>query len=386
MGGTTLSSELLILLSESSTEIISVAGTILCVVLFYFYLQRLDIQLIGDVSHQDDHSPIPETKVMTSTLPFSVKFIEESSSPASFKDGVLIEVHTSFSCFLHVFWVVDCTSFSEMLRSQDCQSVRPRGLNLAGKLEGISHSNSEKYFLDADTLKSIQLKFRDDFNQSIAGSESESDFNLGPTPRSKYPLVILMSLHDENYETWSHSVSIDTMLWIVHLPDTVVTKPLHIISQMLITSQGLVCDVQKMYMAADETSFLNERPSVDEEPSLGDNNHSIPFSEHASLSDSTSRDSFGDDVSRNCIVCQNASITRVIIPCRHACVCQMCLEILNACPMCRGVISSHFRLDGTGNTDNDGDERSSDLDDRGNDWKTRLWNMNERLNELFGFR
>ena len=45
----------------------------------------MDIQFAGDISHQDDRAPVHETKVMTSTLPFTVKFGEESSAPASLK-------------------------------------------------------------------------------------------------------------------------------------------------------------------------------------------------------------------------------------------------------------------------------------------------------------
>lgn len=141
-----------------------------------------------------------------------------------------------------------------------------------------------------------------------------------------------------------------------------------------------------MYMAADETSNSEETESLPEVQTPGDdddngrrcNEHQVPPASHGR---DCPRDE-GLDFSRRCIVCQNAPITRVIIPCRHACVCEMCLGVLNACPMCRGVISSHFRLDSTGNGEDDGDE----IDDRESDWKTRLWNMNETLNAWFGFR
>ncbi|XP_030855376.1 cell growth regulator with RING finger domain protein 1 isoform X3 [Strongylocentrotus purpuratus] len=318
---------------------------------------------------------------MTSTLPFTVKFAEESSAPASLKDGVELTVQTGVPCFLQGFWVVDCTAFSEMLRSTRTERTR----DLEEKLQDISCSSSNKYFLNADTSKSIHLKISDDIRGDKAGSGSETDLDLGPTPRSKYPLVILVSLHDEDYETWSHNVSIHTMLWVVHLPDSIITKPLHIISQMLITSQGLVCDVQKMYMAADETSLSEETGSLPEVQTPGDDDNSRPCNEHQVPPASHGGDCPSDgglDFSRRCIVCQNAPITRVIIPCRHACVCEMCLGVLNACPMCRGVISSHFRLDCTGNREDDSDE----IEDGESDWKTRLWNMNETLNAWFGFR
>ncbi|XP_030855375.1 cell growth regulator with RING finger domain protein 1 isoform X2 [Strongylocentrotus purpuratus] len=345
MGEATLGDELLNYLSEFPSEIISVTGIILCVVIFYFYIQRLDIQFAADISHQDDRAPIYETKVMTSTLPFTVKFAEESSAPASLKDGVELTVQTGVPCFLQGFWVVDCTAFSEMLRSTRTERTR----DLEEKLQDISCSSSNKYFLNADTSKSIHLKISDDIRGDKAGSGSETDLDLGPTPRSKYPLVILVSLHDEDYETWSHNVSI------------------------------------KMYMAADETSLSEETGSLPEVQTPGDDDNSRPCNEHQVPPASHGGDCPSDgglDFSRRCIVCQNAPITRVIIPCRHACVCEMCLGVLNACPMCRGVISSHFRLDCTGNREDDSDE----IEDGESDWKTRLWNMNETLNAWFGFR
>lgn len=72
----------------------------------------------------------------------------------------------------------------------------------------LTHNESINNSLNADTSKSIHLKISDEFSGDTAGSESENDFDLGPTPRSKYPLVILVSLHDEDYDTQSHNVSI----------------------------------------------------------------------------------------------------------------------------------------------------------------------------------
>ena len=46
----------------------------------------------------------------------------------------------------------------------------------------------------------------------------------------------------------------------------------------------------------------------------------------------------------DCTVCQTAAITRVILPCKHACCCDSCFPLLNMCPICRGYIYSYFRL------------------------------------------
>lgn len=40
-----------------------------------------------------------------------------------------------------------------------------------------------------------------------------------------------------------------------------------------------------------------------------------------------------------CVVCLEASIKAVIMPCMHACVCDGCLGRLRRCPVCRAGIN-----------------------------------------------
>ncbi len=53
-----------------------------------------------------------------------------------------------------------------------------------------------------------------------------------------------------------------------------------------------------------------------------------------------------EDEERNCAVCRDARITRVLFPCRHACLCKKCYKRLrdDRCPMCRTRIDSFFLL------------------------------------------
>lgn len=45
-----------------------------------------------------------------------------------------------------------------------------------------------------------------------------------------------------------------------------------------------------------------------------------------------------------CVVCQNAPLTHVLLPCRHACACASCFRQLERCPLCRGMIEAYFLL------------------------------------------
>ena len=79
-----------------------------------------------------------------------------------------------------------------------------------------------------------------------------------------------------------------------------------------------------------------------------------------------------------CVICQTDRINRVLMPCRHACVCDICFGRLNnSCPMCRTQISTFFTLDGK--VLEEPEQEPDDLD--GTNWWTRA---NTRLNRMFG--
>ena len=45
-----------------------------------------------------------------------------------------------------------------------------------------------------------------------------------------------------------------------------------------------------------------------------------------------------------CIICQEHPITRAILPCRHTCLCKLCFQKVDDCPMCRQPIQSFFKV------------------------------------------
>ena len=47
---------------------------------------------------------------------------------------------------------------------------------------------------------------------------------------------------------------------------------------------------------------------------------------------------------RDCVVCQNAAVNRVLLPCRHACVCDSCVSHFQHCPICRAFVLESFTL------------------------------------------
>lgn len=47
---------------------------------------------------------------------------------------------------------------------------------------------------------------------------------------------------------------------------------------------------------------------------------------------------------KDCVVCQNAPVNRVLLPCRHACVCDGCVHHFQHCPICRAFVLESFAL------------------------------------------
>jgi len=45
-----------------------------------------------------------------------------------------------------------------------------------------------------------------------------------------------------------------------------------------------------------------------------------------------------------CIICHNYPVTRVILPCRHKCLCKLCFQKVNECPICRLNIEAYFPI------------------------------------------
>lgn len=43
-----------------------------------------------------------------------------------------------------------------------------------------------------------------------------------------------------------------------------------------------------------------------------------------------------------CVVCTEKPVSRVVLPCKHACMCNSCFQLMFICPMCRADVQSFF--------------------------------------------
>ena len=102
----------------------------------------------------------------------------------------------------------------------------------------------------------------------------------------------------------------------------------------------------------------------------------------ASHSETNLTEPADDDIrsqTSDCVICQTAPVSRVLLPCRHACVCNSCFIQLDRCPMCRSIIRSHFSL-----VSEDEEAEEDSLEESENThW---LYRLNDRLSAYLGFR
>lgn len=51
-----------------------------------------------------------------------------------------------------------------------------------------------------------------------------------------------------------------------------------------------------------------------------------------------------EETSKDCVVCQNRAVNWVLLPCRHTCLCDECVQHFQQCPMCRQFVRESFPL------------------------------------------
>lgn len=93
-----------------------------------------------------------------------------------------------------------------------------------------------------------------------------------------------------------------------------------------------------------------------------------------------SEDEWSEVQGKDCVVCQNAPLNRVLLPCRHACVCDNCVSRLQHCPMCRAFVMESFALCQNppafaGKEEEEQEEENKDVEGNGDheEWSGLTW-------------
>ncbi|XP_061722145.1 cell growth regulator with RING finger domain protein 1-like [Cydia pomonella] len=137
---------------------------------------------------------------------------------------------------------------------------------------------------------------------------SEEPLQLGPPPRTCYPLVVILA-RDPRDTTELRPDDTVALVSVVHIRDDQCSLPSGIIAQYLKQANGHLSCLKQLYVTGEQCD---------------------PSERYAGAE------------SALCCVCASAPLSRALLPCRHACLCAHCLPKLDKCPICRSAITSYF--------------------------------------------
>ncbi|XP_056337097.1 cell growth regulator with RING finger domain protein 1 isoform X2 [Danio aesculapii] len=200
---------------------------------------------------------------------------------------------------------------------------------------------------------SVQKEDKEEYFTQMPPALEVTDFGL--LPRDRYPLVAVLTLaHSETRDNYNIASSVT----VIHVPDDKYRLSTRILFQYLLTAHGTLYDLKPLFMSAD-----NSNSSGTSEPYAGTQG-AEPQPERAGEKgeESDSEGEWPDIQGRDCVVCQNASINRVLLPCRHACVCDGCVCRFQHCPICRAFVFESFALANRPAHDDDDDDEEDFTD------------------------
>nr|XP_012306439.1 cell growth regulator with RING finger domain protein 1 isoform X2 [Aotus nancymaae] len=216
--------------------------------------------------------------------PFGLEITNPSS--ASITTGITLTTDCLEDSLLTCYWGCSVQKLYEALQKH----VYCFRISTPQALEDALYSEylyQEQYFIKKDSKEEIYCQLPRD--------TKIEDF--GTVPRSRYPLVALLTLADEDNRE--------------------------------------IYDIQ-LFMSANNNFTPSNNSSSEEK------NTDRSLLEKAGLSESEVEPS--EENSKDCVVCQNGTVNWVLLPCRHTCLCDGCVKYFQQCPMCRQFVQESFAL------------------------------------------
>ncbi|XP_020668687.3 cell growth regulator with RING finger domain protein 1 [Pogona vitticeps] len=253
--------------------------------------------------------------------PFSLEI--KNLTTASATSGITLGLDCLEDCHLTCYW--DCS----VQRLHEALQMHARSLRLKTPQAFEDALCNEYLYRQQYHIKKTE---KEEKHCQLPEEAQITDF--GPVPRSRYPLVALLTLADEdNREIYD----IIAMVSIIHVPDNSYRLSCRMLYQYLLLAQGQFHDLKQLFMSANSnTSSLNSPPSV---RTIEDDRVLLEDVRLAGDELETPEES-----SKDCVVCQNRPVNWVLLPCRHTCLCDECVKYFQQCPMCRQFVGESFPL------------------------------------------
>ncbi|XP_039597442.1 cell growth regulator with RING finger domain protein 1-like isoform X1 [Polypterus senegalus] len=258
---------------------------------FFFPCCRFGFGIPGILqSFEDSESSlqIPERRMMRVKNPFA---LELNSTTSSYSGGVRLRPHCLENCVLTCYWGCAVHGLQKALWDHEQGILITTPLQFEQALRG-SYQHRSTLFIEKREHAEILCQLPGDSSAQDAGSLSTA----------RYPFVALLTLEQ---------------------PDK---RELYEIQ--------LFMSANHRSRAEDSDLFCKGKEQKQE----GDERATTATAASSSEEEGSVR---GD---RDCVVCQNAPVNQVLLPCRHTCLCDSCVERFHQCPVCRANVWESFAL------------------------------------------
>ena len=296
----------------------------------------------------------PQTVMTRVDIPFTLSLDTDISSSSR----VMVRMSSRCSYSMKYFWAVPISPFHHALRSP------------WSWFYSAAVSSDQNTFSSFGGLEARVNQCRAHEERSIILT-CPRDLDLGQAPRDVYPLVVI--LVKTGSEVVEDNTGVTALVNIIHIRDATCPIPSQILATYIRQGRGLT-QLRPLYI-----SDSGEAECSDTESAEDSETEDWPSSTH---------------ILARCVVCQIERVNRVALPCRHANTCATCFDRLQSrCPMCRGFISSYFRLfpdpDPPAPTQNSSDGAGgppAPPEVTGRSWRTLWRDWNVRFNAAMGLQ
>ncbi|XP_028858126.1 cell growth regulator with RING finger domain protein 1 [Denticeps clupeoides] len=263
-------------------------------------------------------SSVPEKKMVQVMNPFA---LEVGSQSGTLTDGVTLRPGCLEKCVLTCYWGCRVQALQRSLQSHQLgpRLTTPHLFQVAMQSQ---YDHCQSFLID-----------KEDGEERLTQMPADVGItDFGPLPRERYPLVALLTLADPDTRD---SYDIVASVTVLHVPDNTHRLSARVLFQYLLTAHGSMYELQPLFMSSE-----NESLSGPSDPQPGEEGAEPGSAGAGGEGDEEWTDGRGKD----CVVCQNAPVNRVLLPCRHACVCDSCVARFQHCPMCRAFVVESFAL------------------------------------------
>ncbi|KPP59956.1 hypothetical protein Z043_122080 [Scleropages formosus] len=336
------------------------------VVLLWF---RIDVPVILRSSDDADLlANIPEKRMVQVINPFA---LELGSAGGSLTEGVALRPRCLEDCVLSVYWGCSIHGLQSALQAhqhgpplstpqrfqtalhfqyQHLQTFQYPSFPCAERSFQTSECHTARVIVHpgvTNQVKQTALSVcREDTEERFTQMPAELGvWDFGPQPRTCYPLVALLTLAQPEVRNEYNVVSSVT---VIHVPDNSYRLSTRVLFQYLLTSQGSMYELKPLFMSTEDGGQSEPLDlGINTEVEGSKQNKGLQkggFYKEVEEEEEGREHRASPGTARDCVVCQNAPVNRVLLPCRHTCLCDSCLGRVQHCPMCRAFVLESFAL------------------------------------------